>query len=164
MKLRVGGHLLGALILVSHAQAHTYAIPTPAEERQIAQDCAALFGQGGSWRAVQMAKVLVQSQGMRLVIQACPFVRVGFGDMQQVLDVRVQVADSDTAAQFVRGPLADGEEVDMGDVHIVDPVPTEDVSPDVQFNRAWLAGVMQKRGLAPVSGYWWAFVPATQVK
>ena len=164
MKPQVGWSLLGALIFVSHAQAQTHAIPTPAEERQITQDCTALFSKNGSWRAVQMAKVLVQSQGMRLVIQACPFVRVGFGDMRQVLDVRVQVADSDTAAQFVRGPLADGEEVDMGDVHIVDAVPAEDVSPDVQFNRAWLAGVMHKRGLIPVSGYWWAFVPTAQVK
>ncbi len=65
-----------------------------------------------------MVKVLVQSQGMQLVLQACPYVRTHPGTLQQVLDVRVRVVDSETAAHFVRGPLADGEEVDMGDVHL----------------------------------------------
>ena len=133
------------------------------EEPHIAQECAALLQPNSAWRAWQIAKVVMQSQGMRLVLQACPFVRVGVGRMQQVLDVRVHVTDSDTAAQFVRGPLADGEAVDMGDVHI-EPAHGEEVSPDVQFNRDWLAQVMQKRGLAPVEGHWWAFVPLENAK
>ena len=153
-KLRVGWRFLGAWALVGSAMAQGHISPTPTEAQHIAQDCSPLLEQVSAWRALQTSKVLLQSQGMRLVLQACPFVRVGVGTMQQVLDVRVQVADSETAAQFVRGPLADGEEVDMGDVHIEEPEPADDVSPDVQFNRAWLADVMQKRGLHQVAGHW----------
>ena len=164
MRLRVGWGFLGVLTLAGSAIAQGHVVPTHVDERQIAQECAPLLDQAGARRALHMSKVLLQSQGMRLVVQACPFVRVGVGDMQQVLDVRVQISDSDTAAQFVRGPLADGEEVDMGDVHIEEPEPEDEVSPDVQFNRAWLAGVMQKRGLKPVGGHWWAFVPSAAAK
>lgn len=51
---------------------------------------------------------------MHLVLQDCPFVRVAEAQMAQVLDIRVEVLDSEIAARYVRGPLADGEPVDMG--------------------------------------------------
>lgn len=154
-----------ALVVAASAQAKD-GLPSPAEEHHIAVECAPFFDVGSTRHALHMAKVRVQSQGMRLVVQACPFVRIGPTQMQQVLDVRVVVADSETASYFVRGPLADGEVVDMGDVHLARPVSAavapleeEDVSPDVQFNRSWLASVMQGRGWAAVPAHWWAFVP-----
>lgn len=159
IKPQVGIGLIFCLAMGGNAVARDHSLPTPTEAQQIVADCRPLFGQAKAWRAFETVKVLVQSQGMRLVVQACPFVRTGFGTMQQVLDVRVQIADSETAAQFVRGPLADGEEVDMGDVHVLASALEDDISPDVQFNREWLVGVMQKRGLQAVDGHWWAFVP-----
>lgn len=150
-------------MLACNASATDSSLPTVAQERFIAAECAALLEQTGRQRALQVVKVLVQSQGMRLVMQACPYVRTQPGTVQQVLDVRVLVVDSETAANFVRGPLADGEEVDMGDVHLGLPeevaAQEPDVSPDVQFNRGWLAAVMQGRGWQAVPGHWWAFVP-----
>lgn len=121
---------------------------------------------------MQLVRAQLVAQGMQLVVQACPFVRVAAGQMRQVVDVRVLVSNSEVAADFVRGPLADGEEVDMGGVYFAMPAvangwtqegaqaPDEDVSPDVLFNREWLKKVMQNRGLQAVAGYWWAFVPA----
>lgn len=121
---------------------------------------------------MQLVRAQLLSQGMTLVVQACPFVRVGAKTMQQVVDVRVVVTHSDVAADFVRGPLADGEELDMGSVHLSPPsvvqggggnaisTDPEDVSPDVLYNREWLQKVMKDRGLQAVHGHWWAFVPA----
>ena len=186
VKQQVGGGLawtLGwgvgvALACSVNALAKDSSLPSAAEQPHIAADCEPLLAQGGARRAAQMSKVLVQSQGMRLIVQGCPFVRVGGGKMQQVLDVRVLVVDSETAANFVRGPLADGEEVDMGPVHLSKPtvasttvshavapaVDDEDVSPDVQFNRQWLTGLMQARGLQAIGGHWWAFAPSAARK
>ena len=184
MKQQVSGRLGGlfglavALACSGPAQAKDSSVPTPADQLHIAAECAPLLAQAGARRAAQLSKVLVQSQGMQLIVQGCPFVRVGAGKVQQVLDVRVLVVDSETAGQFVRGPLADGEEVDMGPVLLSKPstatqsmaqllVPVgedEDVSPDVLFNRQWLIGLMQARGLQAVGGHWWAFAPAAERK
>lgn len=140
---------------------------SPEEERQAIQDCAVLLQPAHIHRALQLVKVQLQSQGLKLQLQGCPFVRTGAGQMQQVLDVRVWVVDSDVAANFVRGPLADAEPVDMGDVQLVVPASThgaavaaQDVSPDVLFNRNWLASVMQVQGFKSVRWHWWAFIPA----
>ena len=148
--------------------------PPSIEEEQpsILTECSPLLEPLAARRALQLVRAQLQAQGMQLVVQACPFVRVGVATMQQVVDVRVLVANSDVAANFVRGPLADGEEVDMGGVHLAAPslaqgmVKTatalqEDVSPDVLFNRQWLIHVMKNRGLQAVDGHWWAFVPST---
>lgn len=156
------------LLLSAPVLARDSTIPTLEEEKQIATDCASLLDQANSRRVLQIVRAQLHAQGMRLVTQGCPFVRTSAGNMQQVLDVRVQVLDSDVAAGFVRGPLADGDEVDMGAVHLLMPehapavaqAQEEDASPDVLFNRQWLAGVMQARGLQAVPDHWWAFVPS----
>jgi D-alanyl-D-alanine dipeptidase len=165
----VGAGLGAALVLLAcSASAKDTSWPTVEQERLIATECVTLLEDARTRHALQMVKVLVQSQGMQLVLQACPYVRTHPGTLQQVLDVRVRVVDSETAAHFVRGPLADGEEVDMGDVHLGLPeyvtAQEPDVAPDVQFNRGWLAAVMQGRGWQAVPGHWWAFVPAPSTK
>lgn len=143
-----------------------------ADDPSIATECSPLLEATAARRAMQLVRAQLLAQGMQLVVQACPFVRVGDGDMQQVVDVRLVVLNSEVAANFVRGPLADGEEVDMGAVQLDAPglsdgmskaayaAPEEDVSPDVLFNREWLIQTMKNRGLRAVNGYWWAFVPA----
>lgn len=167
MKQRVGNVLLAALTVAWSYWATASNLPSPVEQSHIEEDCAPLWNQAGVRRAMQVARVLVQSQGMQLIVQGCPFLRVSAGTMQQVLDVRILVVDSETAANFVRGPLADGEEVDMGPVvlsktELKPPVAAdeeEDISPDVQFNRQWLAQLMQARGWQAIPGQWWAFAP-----
>ena len=172
VKQQVGKALLVSLTMVSSALAEGGKLPASAQERLIEAECQLLMDAPHARRALQMAKVMIQSQGMRLVVDGCPYVHTSAGHMQQVMDVHVLVVDSETASNFVRGPLADGEEVDMGAAHIPPPAAfsaalqdtsggaTEDVSPDVEFNRSWLAGVMRGRGWVPVPGHWWAFVPA----
>lgn len=131
-------------------------------------DCAPFFATEAAAREFQLVRAQILAQGMKLDLQGCPYVRITHNQMQQVLDVRVVVVQSEVASQFVRGPLADGEEVDMGSVHLEQPPWTkekakqvqEEVSPDVLHNRAWLAHLMKTRGWKAVSGYWWAFVPA----
>lgn len=142
-----------------------------ATEQSAMAECTSLLEGAGARRAMQLVQAQLLAQGMKLVVQGCPFVRSGAGDMRQVLDVRVQVVNSEVAADFVRGPLADGEEADMGGVHLDAPrpvqglaqpvahAPQEDISPDVVFNRQWLVQVMQRTGWQAVSGYWWAYVP-----
>lgn len=132
------------------------------------EECASLLEPASLQHSVQLLRVRLHSQGLRLVPQGCPFVRTGFGELQQVLDVRVVVINSETAAEFVRGPLADGEPVDMGDVRLNGALQlqslvaedSEDLSPDVQHNRQWLAKLMQSQGWAALPAHWWAFVPS----
>lgn len=117
-------------------------------------------------RALQLVRVQLQSQGMKLVVRGCPSLRLKNG-VQQVLDVHVQVTDSDVAADFVRGPLADGEPVDLGGMHLsmtgvvqsadAAALQEEEGSPDVLFNRQWLAALMHAQGFYTVEGHWWAF-------
>ncbi|MNR22690.1 D-alanyl-D-alanine dipeptidase [compost metagenome] len=80
----------------------------------------------------------------------------------QVIAVTVIVLDGDRATHTVRGPLADGEAVDMGSAAAATaqkPAGDETLSPDVQHNRAWLRAAMAAQGFKPVAGWWWAFVP-----
>ena len=169
LKLWASAGWLGLCVLCWAGGAGAQVALLPEEERQAVQDCAVLLRPAHVHRSLQLVKVQLQSQGLRLQLQGCPFVRTGASQMQQVLDVRVWVVDSDAAAHFVRGPLADTEPVDMGDVQLGQPVSTQgvaiatqDVSPDVLFNRHWLASVMQAQGFQNVRWHWWAFLPASK--
>lgn len=164
--------------------------------------CAALppqgvAGQGESPAAAEIASVLSQAQcrglagqrahlqavhatlareGMALRVLGCPQLASsakGAAD-QQVLAVAVLVVDGVRAARTVRGPLADGELLDMGSAApraeaapapqrvraaaLAQP-PDDALSPDVLYNRAWLRTLMGREGLRAVPDRWWAFVP-----
>lgn len=106
------------------------------------------------------------AQGLALRIQGCPQVASDQGRPKQLLAVRVRVVHGAKAVDLVRGPLADGEDVDMGSQVAAPGLPAlaahpveEDLSPDVLFNRQWLRGQMQAHGFEPVAGWWWGFVP-----
>lgn len=169
VKGRVSTLLLGLLVGGVPRFADVHAASLTQETRELATECASMLQRSQLQRAFHLVSIQLQSQGLRLKAQGCPFVRTSSGQMQQVLDVRVWVVDSDVAVNFVRGPLADGEEVDMGDVQLSLPslgsgltkVTQQDVSPDVLFNREWLARVMAAQGLQAVDGHWWAFVPTS---
>lgn len=125
-------------------------------------DCQRLQLTAAQLRQLRLAQVQLQSLGLELQLEGCP--RVGRGRQAvSVLAVKVLVRDSATASEAVRGPLADGEEVDMGS-ELVWPdraaVPdSDDVSPDVAFNRQWLAQLLGARGFAVLPGHWWGFRP-----
>lgn len=165
----ISAALCMALLLGMPALARDSAEPAYEQAQFIATECSPLLNHAHARHAIQLVRVQLLAQGMQLVVQACPFVRAGAGDMRQVVDVRVVVKNSDVATQFVRGPLADDEEVDMGAVHLeLSNVARgwhaaedgDDVSPDVLFNRQWLADLMEHLGLRAVPHHWWAFEPA----
>ncbi|MCB1977790.1 MAG: hypothetical protein M9919_02060 [Burkholderiaceae bacterium] len=64
---------------------------------------------------------------------------------------QLQVLDASLASQVLRGPLADGEPVDLGATSAVRGA--NDVSPDVLYNREWLRAALRRHHLtAPTAG------------
>ena len=138
-------------------------------------ECSTLLQSPQLRRSWHLLRSRLQAQGMQLVLQGCPVVQLQPRGAQQALQVRVQITQAEVAAEWVRGPLADGELVDMGQTDEpgqrsegAAPRPSdsdseaqgEDVSPDVLFNRQWLVELMQQHGWQALDGYWWVFVPA----
>ena len=77
------------------------------------------------------------------------------------VDLTLVVTDAVRAAQVLQGPLAQGEDLDLGTPYgLMDASAlghSDAVSPDVKHNRAWLRGQMQQHGLVPEDGRWWHF-------
>ncbi|MFT4243308.1 MAG: M15 family metallopeptidase [Acidovorax sp.] len=75
--------------------------------------------------------------------------------------VQVRVVDGLRASKVVRGPLADGESVDMGTppgVALAGAARGADgFSPDVRHNREWLRGVMARHQFDNLPGAWWHY-------
>lgn len=134
--------------------------------------CGRLAGQRAHLQAVQDT---LARQGMALRVLGCPQLASGAkgAAAQQVLAVAVLVVDGERASETVRGPLADGELLDMGSAvpqaatglaqrvstaSLAQP-PEDSLSPDVLYNRAWLRALMGRQGLRAVPDTWWAFAP-----
>lgn len=75
--------------------------------------------------------------------------------------VQVEVIDGFKASKVVRGPLADGEPVDMGTpaglVMQGANLGASGFSPDVVYNRQWLRKVMAQHRFDNLSQGWWLF-------
>lgn len=75
--------------------------------------------------------------------------------------VQVRVVDGMKASKVVRGPLADGHDVDMGTppgVELAGAQPgAQGFSPDVQHNRNWLRGLMARHQFDNLPNAWWHF-------
>lgn len=76
--------------------------------------------------------------------------------------VKVRVVDGTRAARAVRGPLADGHEVDMGTPAGIPAAQAQSqaasgLSPDVQYNRQWLRALMARHQFDNVPRAWWLF-------
>lgn len=71
--------------------------------------------------------------------------------------VRVAVVDGLRASKLVRGPLADGGEVDMGTPAGVLAPATQDFSPDVHHNRQWLRTLMAHHQFDNLPDAWWHY-------
>ena len=77
------------------------------------------------------------------------------------VDMTLVVLDARRASKLVRGPLADGIDVDMGTpFDMFDEQSHTDntrQSPDVQHNRRWLRTLMEKHGWKNLPEEWWHF-------
>ncbi len=75
--------------------------------------------------------------------------------------VQVLVVDGLKASKIVRGPLADGQGVDMGTPAGVNQAgagaAASGFSPDVQFNRHWLRATMARHQFDNAADAWWRF-------
>lgn len=135
-------------------------------------ECRPMAGQRARLQTVHAA---LAREGMALRVLGCPQLpaKAGAAPSQQVIALAVLVVDGERAADTVRGPLADGELLDMGSAapqavsgplqrvstaSLVQP-PRDSLSPDVLYNRAWLRKLMAAQGLRPVADTWWAFAP-----
>ena len=95
----------------------------------------------------------LQSQGMALEA-TCNAARGGWV-------VQVQVVDGVRATKTVRGPLADGQAVDMGTPAGVGranaALEARGFSPDVEHNRQWLRALMARHQFVNLPDAWWHF-------
>ena len=77
------------------------------------------------------------------------------------VDLTIVVLNARLAGQSVRGPLAEGTEVDMGTPFdwFGTPSHTEDKSqsPDIQHNRYWLRALLQRHGFRNLPEEWWHY-------
>ncbi len=77
------------------------------------------------------------------------------------VDLTLVVADGRRASRVLAGPLADGDEVDMGTPFDLfdDRSHTDhaDLSPDVRHNRHWLRALMQRHGWRNLPEEWWHY-------
>jgi len=71
--------------------------------------------------------------------------------------VQVVVVDGLRASKTVRGPLADGGEVDMGTPSGVLATATQNFSPDVHHNRQWLRALMARHQFDNLPDAWWHY-------
>lgn len=124
---------------------------------------------GGAWTAAERAACTQQvapvpdglgaaarelaQQGMTLEA-ICPGAGTGWA-------VRVRVVDGMKASKVVRGPLADGQVVDMGTpAGVLQPGAeraAQGFSPDVLYNREWLRALMARHQWDGAAEAWWRF-------
>lgn len=77
------------------------------------------------------------------------------------VDLTLVVADGRRASHVLQGPLADGDEVDMGTpFDLFDERSHTDytnLSPDVRHNRHWLRALMERHGWRNLPEEWWHY-------
>lgn len=103
--------------------------------------------------ALKNIEAQLQADGMALKTSCPP----NLGGLQ----VQVRVIDGIKASKVVRGPLADGQDVDMGTpsgAALADASGNARMfSPDVQHNRAWLTALMARHRFDNLPDAWWHF-------
>lgn len=102
-----------------------------------------------------LQRVAQELQGQGMALQATCAAAGGGWVMQ------VRVVDGIKASKVVRGPLADGHDVDMGTPAGVTLAGAESAaqgfSPDVLHNRAWLRAAMARYQFENTPDAWWRF-------
>ena len=147
-KLRRSPWLTLVAVVFTAACAHSpqAAVPQPASVSAQARGC------GASARPAALRSVDegLKAQGLALKAQCNP--------QTGAWAVQVIVVDGMRASKVVRGPLADGGEVDMGTPSGVLPVAAaQDFSPDVHHNRQWLRALMERHQFVNLPDAWWHY-------
>ncbi|MFZ1500317.1 MAG: D-Ala-D-Ala dipeptidase [Giesbergeria sp.] len=100
--------------------------------------CAVASQQEANWRALVTD---LRAQGLALHAQCAR--------KPDDWTVQLLVLDSARASQVLRGPLADGEPVEMGDAP--GAAAHAELSPDVLHNRRWLRAALLRHRFQPLS-------------
>src|SRR6218665_672066 len=151
--------LEGLLAACGHSQPQT-ALPPPGPGRPVPTQPAP--GLAGGWpnpaarAALQGVALELQARGLALQVR-CQEGRGGNGSSV----VQLRVLDGIQAGAVRRGPLADGQAVDMGTpCGVASPgaaVTAGGFSPDVQYNRQWLRALMARHHFDNLPDAWWHF-------
>lgn len=109
--------------------------------------CAAATAQQSQWGALSH---FLELHGLALIGQC--------HGMRDAVRAKLVVMDSVKASELLRGPLADGDEVETGGLTASAATASQgdaQWSPDVHFNRQWLELVMEKhRFVQTANGAW----------
>ena len=142
-----------ALCLAACAGSPHAAVPDAQSAEVGAAAIAQCNGAATARAALQRIAQELANQGLALRA-ACPATGKGWV-------VEVRVIDGMKASKVVRGPLADGHDVDMGTpagLNLAGAQPaSQGFSPDVQFNREWLRATMERHQFENAPDAWWRF-------
>src|SRR6218665_3634104 len=109
--------------------------------------------------ALQGVALELQARGLALQVR-CQEGNGGSGGSGSSV-VQLRVLDGIQARAVLRGPLADGQAVDMGTpCGVASPgaaVTAGGFSPDVQYNRQWLRALMARHQFDNLPDAWWHF-------
>lgn len=151
-----GGSIVVALLLVACAHSPYAAVPSTGVD--VAQSTgvmgsAACRESPAARSALQNISQELQAQGMAMKA-TCQADSSGWV-------VQLRVTDGVKASKIVRGPLADGHDVDMGTPAGVAlagaSTSSKGFSPDVQHNRQWLHALMARHQFDNLPDAWWHF-------
>ncbi len=110
--------------------------PQAAERSIVAQSVNLHSGSGSCTNQADESTIRAVEPGLRA--QGLALRRTCTGNLQQG-NLQLVVLDSERASEVLRGPLADGESVDVSK--------GPNVSPDVQYNRNWLEQALRSHTL-----------------
>lgn len=150
-----GGSAVVALLLAACVQSPYAAVPAAGVDvaQSTAGGTAACRETAAARSALQNISQELQTQGMAMKA-TCQADSGGWV-------VQVRVIDGIKASQVVRGPLADGHDVDMGTPAGVPlagaSAASKGFSPDVQHNRQWLHALMARHQFDNLPDAWWHF-------
>jgi len=150
-----------ALLLAACVHSPQAAVTAPAPP--LAADAAR--GSAAGCRETPSARAALQAVTHELQAQGLAF-RAACHAAAAGWVVQVRVVDGMKASKVVRGPLADGHDVDMGTPageELAGAAPhAQGFSPDVQYNREWLRGLMARHQFDAQPDAWWHFTPRGQ--
>lgn len=142
---------------------HSPQAAVPAATESVALGAASGTASAGSaCRETQATRAALQGITQELQTQGLGFrATCKVGAQRSGWVVQVRVVDGMKASKVVRGPLADGHDVDMGTppgVELAGAQPgAQGFSPDVQHNRDWLRSLMARHQFDNLPDAWWHF-------
>lgn len=153
---------VAALALAACAHSPLAAVPGGADAARAGSAPEAASSEPAACRETPQARTALENiarelQAQGLVLRAACHAAGGQGGWM----VQVRVVDGLKASRVVRGPLADGQDVDMGTpagaALAGAQSGSQNFSPDVQHNREWLRLLMARHEFDNLPDAWWHF-------